>query len=361
MSLNLIFLLHCREGGVRLTDNVGVGCHMRLVWSEGAFYPSRDNADILTADIRLRRSKSPDGCEYAMNRLDIPGVSMSEEYMCRLRRVCEQGACDRSGEIDQSCQGKRSLRMKKLMTIWAVAVVLMVAGTASADRLTWNFTNAADYYVSGDSGTPPLNTNYLPVITVGVGAYVPARPWIDSDDDAYGSDWAAVFARVNTQAYHLAVGDITGGGFTVSGMNQPNAVYGSLYLSPTGGGGSTVMINMSPMGRTGSAGAFVYTFDLDTLADVKIKNGVDGSWGTAQTTGTFGGAIDWVNASTYSGTYAAFFGPQIGMSGTSGTTFTVSEIQLATVPLPATAWGVMIVLGGLAGTKGLKRLRRQQA
>jgi hypothetical protein len=235
-----------------------------------------------------------------------------------------------------SAQNNGENKMKKLMTICAVVTMMLVVGAANA-ALTWNFENAADYYLDGDWWTS--GGIYAPVITVGVGAFVPARPWIDADDNAYGSDWAAVFARINTKLPLLKVGDISGGGFTLSGMNHPDAVYGSLYLSPTGGGGSTVMINMSPMGRTGADGAFVYTFGLDTAADVKIKNGLDGSWGTALTTGTFGGAIDYIEASVYSGTYAAFFGPQIGMSNTSGTTFTVSQIQL--IPEPAT----MLLLG----------------
>jgi hypothetical protein len=249
--------------------------------------------------------------------------------------------------------------MKKLITICAVLTMMMVAGAANAE-LTWNFENAADYYVSGDSGTAPLYTSYLPVITVGVGAYVPARPWIDTDDDAYGSDWAAVFARVNTKLPLLKVGDISGGGFTLSGMNHPDAVYGSLYLSPTGGSGSTVMINMSPMGRTGADEDYIYTFDLDTAADVKIKNGLDGSWGTALTTGTFGGAIDYIEGSVYSGTYAAFFGPQIGMSGTSNTEFNVSEIELQVVPEPTTMIaGALLLLPFGASTLRLLRKNRK--
>ena len=197
----------------------------------------------------------------------------------------------------------------------------------------WNFTNEADYYVDGDWWT--LDGMYAPVITALPGggyAYVPARPYIDENDDPpYGSDWASVFAKINTQAYHLTVDTITGGGFTLTGMNHPDAVYGSLYLSPTGGSGSTVMINMSPLGRTGSAGNFVYSFDLETPADVKIKNGPGGTWGVAQYTGTFGGVIEWVNANA-SGNYAAFFGPQIGMSNTSETTFTVWQIGLTATP-----------------------------
>jgi hypothetical protein len=250
--------------------------------------------------------------------------------------------------------------MRKLALL--VGLVLLVAGTANATSLVWNFTNAADYYVGGDSGTTPLFTSYLPVITVGTGAYVPPRPYINSDDDPpYGSDWASVFAKVNTQAPGLMVGDITNGGFTVSGMNQPDAVYGSLYLSPTGGSGSTVMINMSPMGRTGTAGAFVYTFDLDTPADVKIKDGPGGDWGGAHYTGDFGGAIGWVNASAFSGTFAAFFGPQIGMSNTSGTTFTVSQIQLneplpAAVPEPLTMACVLMGIGGIGAYIRKRRL-----
>jgi hypothetical protein len=217
----------------------------------------------------------------------------------------------------------------------------------------WNFTNAVDYYVDGDWWT--LDGIYVPVITalpVGGYAYVPARPWIDSNDDPpYGSDWAAVFARINTnpQGDYLSVGNITGGGFTLTGMNHPDAVYGSLYLSPTGGSGSTVMINLSPLGRTGSDGNYVYSFDLNTACDVKLKdacdvNGENCNWGTAHYAGTFGGAIAWVNASAYSGTYAAFFGPQIGMSGTSETTFTVWQIQLtasSTTPGPTTTTTTM--------------------
>jgi hypothetical protein len=149
----------------------------------------------------------------------------------------------------------------------------------------WNFTNEADYFVAGDWWT--LEGIYAPVITA-----------------------------------------LPGGGFTLTGMNHPDAVYGSLYLSPTGGSGSTVMINISPLSRTGSGEDFVYSFDLTTAADVKIKNGPGGTWGVAQYTGTFGGGvIEWVNANA-GGNYAAFFGPQIGISNTSETTFTVWQIRL---------------------------------
>jgi hypothetical protein len=140
-------------------------------------------------------------------------------------------------------------------------------------------------------------------------------------------------------------------------MNHPTAVYGSLYLSPTGGGGSTVMINMSPMSYTGTGGNLIYTFGLDTPADVKIGAP---NWGVAQYTGTFGGAIDWVEASAYSGTYAAFFGPQIGMSGTSETTFTVSEIELQIVPEPTTMIaGALLLLPFGASTLRLLRKTRK--
>ena len=199
------------------------------------------------------------------------------------------------------------------------------------------FTTASDYYLDGDWSTG--GGMYLPVITAlteGGHAYVPPRPWINHDDDPpYGSDWAAVFARINTQADQLVVGDILAGGFNLTGMNNPDAVYGSLYLSPTGGSGSTVMINMSPLTRSGSEGTYVYSFDLTTPCDVKLRP-TGGDWGDAQYTGTFGGAIDWVNANEPNN-YAAFFGPQIGMSNTSGTTFTIWRIALAVnPPVPTT-------------------------
>ena len=215
--------------------------------------------------------------------------------------------------------------------------------TPAGQVYEWNFTNEADYYVDGD--WDHYGGMYVPVITALPGggyAHVPARPYnpADPDDVLYVSDWASVFARINTntQGDYLIVGDILGGGFTLTGMNNPTAVYGSLYLSPTGGSGSTVMINMSPMSRTGADGDYIYSFNLDTPADVKIKNGPGGTWGVAQYTGTFGGVIEWVNANA-SGNYAAFFGPQIGMSGTSETTFTVWQIQLtasSTTPGPTT-------------------------
>ena len=239
--------------------------------------------------------------------------------------------------------------MRKFILVLAVIALLSMGGIAQAYE--WNFTDASNYW---------SNNAVVTAAPTGGSAYVAPRTVnpLDPDDVLYGADNAAVFARVNTQAFHLKVGDVIGGGFTVSGMNHPDAVFGSLYLSPTGGGGSTVMINMSPMGRTGANGSFIYTFDLNTLADVKIQNGVDGSWGTAQTTGTFGGAINWVNSSVYNSTYVAFFGPQIGMSGTSETTFTVSKIGLNTAAVPE-PMSIMLGIMGLGSVAGFKRLRRK--
>lgn len=244
--------------------------------------------------------------------------------------------------------------MKKTM-LCMLAVMLIAVGTAGA--VTWDFSNAGDYYLYGDPGTPPLNISYVPVITVGVGAFVPARPYVNSDDDPpYGSDWAAVFARVNTQATGVRVGDITCGGFTVTCMNHPDAVYGSLYLSPTGGSGSTVLINLQ-MDRVGSNGNYAYTFGLDSRADVLVGAP---NWTYAQPQGSldFAEAIDWINASAYSDTYAAFFGPQIGLSNTSETTFTVTTIKLCTqpVPEPLTMFSVFMGMGGV-GAYIRRRLR----
>jgi hypothetical protein len=221
--------------------------------------------------------------------------------------------------------GSGGMNNMRYLGIFAViAVCLAVSATAQATEYAyeWNFTNTTDYYASGSGSVSGYVTPQL-------------------------VDEAAIFARINTRAL-IGVDDITGGGFTVSGMNNPTAVYGSLYLSPTGGPGSTVMINMSPMVRTGLDGAYEYTFDLTTPADVKIRDGVFPLiWGLAKYTGTFGGAIDWVYSNGWSDDYAAFFGPQIGMSGTSGTTFTVSQIGLNAVPEPVTMAGLMMGIGGL--------------
>ena len=251
-------------------------------------------------------------------------------------------------ELESSTTTTEEASTTTALTSTSIAPTTSVAPTTTTTVLPglvyeWNFTNADDYYVDGDWWTD--GGKYLPVITALPGggyAYVPARPWIDENDDPpYGSDWAAVFARINSQAEQLVVGDILGGGFTVTGMNHPDAVYGSLYLSPTGGSGSTVMINLSPLSRSGSEGNYVYFFDLTTPCDVKLLdacdvNGENCNWGAAHYTGIFGGAIEWVNGNEPNN-YAAFFGPQIGMSNTSETTFSVWKIALAVEPTTTTA------------------------
>jgi hypothetical protein len=232
----------------------------------------------------------------------------------------------------------------KMIIVFSVAAVVGLASTAAQADITWNFTNAADYWV---------NNAVVNAAPGGGSAYVPARLYNpdDPDDVAYGSDWAAVFAKVNTQAPGLKVGDITGGGFTLTGFytpspQTPDLVYGSLYLY---GSGPHVLINLSPMGITGSDGNLTYTFGLSTEANVLIDSTGSGDWvyasGYHQFYNDFSDAIDWVENSTSSGNYAAYFGPQIGMSGTSETTFTVTQIKL--VPEPGTL--VLLSLAGLSG------------
>jgi hypothetical protein len=245
--------------------------------------------------------------------------------------------------------------MKKVFFVMAVLGLLCMSITAQANIYTWNFTNAGDYTVGGD---PSL----LPVINAassGGSAYFAPRPYnpADPDDVAYGSDWASLFARINTQAPSLRVGDITGGGFTINGFasqtGTPSSIFDTIRLSPTGGDGSTVLILLSPMTYTGT-GTLNYTFDLNTHADYRTDPTGLGNWSAydAAKSGTFGQVIGMLSA--YTG-YAAFVGPEIGMSGTNATTFTLTQIELDTVPEPAT----MLLLGlGLMGIAGIRRKLR---
>ena len=225
--------------------------------------------------------------------------------------------------------------MRKVFILTAVLALLCVSVTAQAGTLVWSFTNTADYYT---------NNAVVTALPGGGGAYV--APLAD--------DEAAVFARINTLGL-FKVGDITGGGFTLSGMNHPDAVYGSLYLSPTGGGGSDVLILLSPMSYTGTGGSLNYTFDLNTHADYRTLVGGDWTSYDPSKSGTFGDVIGMINVSSYSSDYAAFFGPQIGMSGTSATTFTVSEINLS-VPEPSLILLLGIGFGAACLVGGRKRI-----
>jgi hypothetical protein len=182
-------------------------------------------------------------------------------------------------------------------------------------------------------------------------------------------DEAAVLARVNTQAAALEFGTITGGGYTINSFNTdppgtPSLVYGSLYLSPTGGPGADVLVLLSPMTVFGSD-PFTYTFDLSTPANYRTWTGggslLDWSaldnWSAYDSarSGTFGQVVALINSSPYGGDYAAFFGPQIGGGDTHNTQFYVTEIDLGTVPEPLTMAGLMLGIGGLA-----RYVRRRQ-
>lgn len=191
-----------------------------------------------------------------------------------------------------------------------------------ADVYNWDFSNPADYFVAGSA-------------SVGIGsAYVAA----------WAEDEASVFARLNTQTYHLSIADIIGGGYKVYGMNNPpGTIYGSLYLSPTGGPGSSVLVLLSPMSWSGAGGSYDYTFDLKTHADYRTRP-PGGSWSAYDPakSGTFEQVKNMIMGTSYGGDYAAFWGPQIGMSGTSNTTFSVSNISLST---KSAAWKVATAHG----------------
>jgi hypothetical protein len=195
--------------------------------------------------------------------------------------------------------------------------MLLLAMAGSATAYTWNFETESDYWLynatwSSGKATVPSN--------------------LPSEDEA------SVFARLNTQTSPLLyIGDISGGGYTVTNLNNPpGTIYGSLYLSPTGGPGSTVLILLSPMSWTGGSGNYTYTFDGDTPADYRTRI-PPGDWSVYDParSGTFDEVKAMIQAIPNTD-YAAFFGPQIGMSGTFGTTFKVTQIRLTQRAKPDT-------------------------
>jgi len=193
-----------------------------------------------------------------------------------------------------------------------MAVMLLCLGSmAQATTYTWDFAYQGQYWLYGATWSPGVAT-------------VPSRgPSVE--------DEASVFARVNTRAFHLPLGTITGGGYTVTGLtpDEPGRIYGSLYLSPTGGSGSTVLILLSPMTATGGSGNYTYTFDGDTPADYRTRV-PPGDWSVYDParSGTFDEVVAKIEASGNTD-WTAFFGPQIGMSGTYNTAFAVTQIQLS--------------------------------
>lgn len=231
----------------------------------------------------------------------------------------------RSGEQRDGSQRAKESGMKHFVIGVVMVVAMMVAGVTHAAVTTWDLSNPAEYYASGSASTSGVVT-------------------------ATTSDLASVFARINTKLPGLRLGDIVGGGYTINSfttsVGSPASVYGSLYLSPTGGSGSNVLILLSPMTITGS-GTLDYTFDLSTRADYRTWNNGWTAYDSARS-GTFGQVISLLDTAGPGLTeFAAFFGPQIGMSETSGTAFNVTGITLdTTVPEPATLI-IWSLLGGL--------------
>jgi hypothetical protein len=231
--------------------------------------------------------------------------------------------------------------MRVLAGLFVVGLMLSVAGTAGA--LTWDLSNVDDYRWFGSAAHNPFG---------GYGS-VASLP----------NDDASILAKINTQAAGLKLGDILGGGYTINSFytdspGTTSAVYGSLYLSPTGGPGANVLILLSPLTVSGSGGAYEYTFDLSTHADYRTWDTGVGNWTAYDSarSGTFGNVVGMINATAYSSDFAAFFGPQIGDSDTHNTQFNVTEIEVSTVPEPLTMAGLMLGIGGLVGYVRKRRM-----
>jgi hypothetical protein len=218
----------------------------------------------------------------------------------------------------------------------------MVAANAGAASYVWNMGTESDYYVDG-------------------GTWSSGQVNVPASSQSNG-DAAAVFARVNTQAPGLKLSSVIGGGYTINsfaaGQGTPENVYGSLYLSPTGGSGSDVLILISPMGISGT-GTLTYTFDLNTHADYRTKVGTDWTAYDSAKSGTLGQVIGMIDGTSASSEFISFFGPQIGESSTWGTTFNVTQIQLGTAPVPepVTMFSAFMGLSSL-GMYIRKRMRK---
>ena len=277
--------------------------------------------------------------------------------------------------------------MKRLgyVGLFAALLVLCLGATANAGTLVWNFSNPGDYYaVNGDNGPP--NYDSVPFsIAPGGPAVVTPLPYLGAtdEDDVYGSDEAAVFARVNTQAAGLTLDKVVGGGFVINNFiagtvlsstpdgsggylnsttnDTPSSIFGSLYLSPTGGSGSNILINLNMTPTQGPTGTWTYGFNLNTPTDGYDYTSPftgDGTWISGTGGNTLGDVIAAIDSASYGPEYVAFFGPQIGMSGTSGTGFDVTQISLDVVPEPISMifFGTgLVAIGGYVSRKRMLR------
>jgi hypothetical protein len=236
----------------------------------------------------------------------------------------------------------------------AAALVLCLGATASAGTLVWNFTDSESNYYLDDA-------NWVS----GPPAYVNVPP-ISADD---GGDSAAVLARINSQAPLLKLDNVVGAGFVIDNfatvVGSAGNVFGSLYLSTTGGSGANVLILTDASPYTGAGtGPLDYTFNLNTPADYRTwdptLDGGQGDWTAYDPTraGTLAQVIADIDASPYASEYVAFWGPQIGESGTSGTTFDVTQISLDVTPEPVSmiffATGLVAVGGYVARRRMLR-------
>lgn len=278
--------------------------------------------------------------------------------------------------------------MKRVMT--AVLVVIGLANTLALANTTLVNIDLSGATVGAPIPTAPAGANPVTAYTAFDGYGLPLGTGIVSNvagigkaadlttystNDQVGALYLDTSLNIATPKLSLSF-DInvlaqaaSGYGQTVNSGATP-LLFGVRLYSPTTGNWATTF-NVSPTSTTGGVLGFrdATSSTLQTFGTYKVGIADHVQIDVDYAAGTANAYLN--NSLVYSGyplrggvapnaTTSELFMYLNGSAGTSNEV-AIGNVTIQSVPLPAAAWGGMILLGGLTAAKGLKRLRRGQA